>query len=78
MRYISDKPFNDAFTKVRRQSTPFLVKFSVIMDNLETQWHLVSLRNCCKIAEAQITKIDCKNILKIFKLTIGTKKINSK
>ena len=36
---------------------------------------------CCKIVEAQITNIDCENILglwKIFKLTIGTKKINSK
>ena len=35
----------------------------------------------CKIAEAQITKIDCENILglwKIFKLTIGMKKINPK
>ena len=36
---------------------------------------------CCKIAEAQIIKIDCENILglwKIFKLRIGTMKINSK
>ena len=36
---------------------------------------------CCKIAEAQITKIDCENILglrKISKLTIGMKKINPK
>ena len=37
--------------------------------------------SCCKIAEAQIIKIDCENILglwKISKLTIGTKKINPK
>ena len=37
--------------------------------------------SCCKIVEAQITKIDCENILglgKIFKLTKGTKKINPK
>ena len=36
---------------------------------------------CCKIVEAQIIKVDCKNILnlrKIFKLTIKMKKINSK
>ena len=36
---------------------------------------------CCKIAEAQITKIDYENILdlrKISKITIGTKKINPK
>ena len=34
---------------------------------------------CCKIAEAQITKIDYENILdlrNISKITIGTKKIN--
>ena len=34
---------------------------------------------CCKIVEAQITKIDCENILglrKVSKLTIKTKKIN--
>ena len=34
---------------------------------------------CCNIAEAQITKIDYENILdlrNIFKITIGTKKIN--
>ena len=37
--------------------------------------------DCCKTAKAQITKIDCENILglwKIFKLTIETKKINPK
>ena len=36
---------------------------------------------CCKIAEAQITKIDCEIILglrNIFKQTLGTKKINPK
>ena len=36
---------------------------------------------CCKIVEAQITKINCENILdlkKISKQTIGTKKINPK
>ena len=36
---------------------------------------------CCKIDEAQITKIDYENILglrKISKQTIGTKKINPK
>ena len=35
------------------------------------------VNTCCKIAEAQITKINCENILglrKISKLTIGTKK----
>ena len=40
------------------------------------------VNTCCKIAEAQITKINCENILglrKISKLTIGTKeKINPK
>ena len=46
-------------------------------------WHVQHIQtpHCCKIAETQITKINYENILglwKIFKLTIGMKKINPK
>ena len=50
-------------------------------DLILKSFDLIGVNLCCKIEEAQITKIDCENILdlrKISKQTTGTKKINPK
>ena len=61
-------------TTSKFQCYKVMTHFAVLIQNGDS-WQF------CKIAEAQITKIDCKNILdlrKISKLTIRMKKINLK